>query len=587
MKRYPLFSFWLVALLLLSGLATALIYGLSYQSGLNLIQDESAKAFHQFRTLSQYMFDRHLERLGQRLTQFSQEPSLGLLPDQVSNQELDQLYYQKYRMEFDLLIIEHLPGERWIDLSSPLYDMRPFYPQLREHLPNRWQLIHHPEQNWHGLLLSKPIINPNSGQVMGRLLGGIVLNDSFVLINTLKGTATEDTLALTLFQDSQALISSTSDDSPYVNSLSQHLPLSGRVGEQGGSLIFHTPILLQGEDQGLSLGSLRSSASLDAFRSNLSSILFSTILVILMLSALIAVLASKLSVAPLQELLRLAERPSADAERTFHHPIREFDSLGKILLGLIVQLQQRETDLLALNQDLDLARQRAKQLSQQLIMLQEQERKMLASELHDELGQCLTAVSSDAYLIKTRAEEGSLLQQCADSIYNTSKLMYDTVYNLIRSLRPLPLDEFGLIEALVNMPILDTLQQKNVQFFFDLAEQEELDQLDERSTTALYRIIQEALNNVAKHAQASSVELHLHFNDQHELQLRLQDNGKGFNVAAAEQGYGLLGIRERVDALNGSLRLESSIKGTCLEVRIPVPAVAPLPNPATSANNYA
>ncbi|PPC75434.1 hypothetical protein C4K68_20510 [Pokkaliibacter plantistimulans] len=587
MKRYSLFAFWLSALLLLSGAGTALIYGLSYQSGLKLAEAETQRTYSQHSSLSQYLFNQYIQELDKRLLEFSQETEVLQQSQQLNQQRLDQIYYDKYRSAFDLLLIRSRTGT--IDLSSPLYDTDAIASQLKALPSNQWRLISHPQTHWTAMLMAKPLINTRTGEILGQVIAGVVINDSFALIKALNASLTTDAQGIALLYNQRLLITSGQMDSSTRTLLGQSDPVSHPLVQHHDTLILNLPLRINGDDLGLNLAICLSSAPLNAFRANLNEVLLAAILTILLLSALIAILASKLSVGPLHRLVSLAQSPhSADTE--FNHPISEFDLLGKLLSQLIYTLQSRERDLLALNRDLEEARHRAKTLSQQLMMLQEQERKTLARELHDELGQCLTAVSSDAYLLKHRIQDDDLARQCAESIYDTSKLMYDTVYNLIRTLRPLPLDELGLIDALVNIPILDTLQQKGVQFLLDVPDPEEVEALDDKTAIALYRISQEALTNVAKHACADNVELTLSVNkDADWVSLKIYDNGIGVLPEKAHQRYGLLGMRERAESLGGTMELQSRTgAGTWLEVHVPFGRrIIPATNQPDVADSYA
>ncbi|MFP8967856.1 ATP-binding protein [Pokkaliibacter sp. CJK22405] len=569
MKRYSLFTFWLLSLIILSGAGTILIYSLSYQSGLHLLEAETHKAFEQHERLATYLFNQHLRSLSKRIQDLSEEESIIDYPDTLSRSRVDVNYYDHYRNDIDLFFVR--TPQHLYDLSAPLYATSGFDKALNHMPDNRWRLVTNADASWTALVMSKPIIQPVTGELKGKIIAGIVLNDSFTLIKALTTSMTDKTTAVALISDHNIIIS-TGDLS---RETSDHLSVMdyklNQVEERPSTMLFTFPLPVDNEADALYLSIQQSSDAIESFRENLKRILVVAIIVILTLSIIIAILASKFSVSPLRKLVSLAQNPQL-VEPNFNNPIREFDLLGKLLSQLIQKLKLRESDLLALNEDLEEAKQKAKFLSQQLILLQEQERKNLARELHDELGQCLTAVTADAFLIKGRVSEDDLVRQAAESIYDTSRLMYDTVYNLIRTLRPLPLDELGLIDAMVNIPVLDTLQQKDVQFVLDLPNPDEVDFLNDKSCIAIYRITQEALNNVAKHAEASQVEVTLRVQSKPQrLWLEIIDNGRGFDTLASHNSYGLLGIKERAEGLGGSMSVVSSPgEGTRLVITLPI-----------------
>ena len=154
-----------------------------------------------------------------------------------------------------------------------------------------------------------------------------------------------------------------------------------------------------------------------------------------------------------------------------------------------------------------------------------------------------------------------LVMGCADQIY-------DGVHRLIAKLRPLALDRFGLRDALQDL--LDDRRAHPIEVALSLATRGDLERVDDDVATAAYRIVQEALNNALRHAQASRVEVTLQESAQG-LLLLVQDNGIG-QVAQFESSghYGLLGMRERAQALGGKFDLEQ-VEPTGVRVRVNLP----------------
>jgi signal transduction histidine kinase len=215
-------------------------------------------------------------------------------------------------------------------------------------------------------------------------------------------------------------------------------------------------------------------------------------------------------------------------------------------------------------------------LSAQLMSAQEAERARLSRELHDELGQALTAVSLDlAEALKALPpESGDRLGEKLVEARSLTDQALDLVRRIALDLRPGILDDLGLVAAL-RWHLKRWTRTFDIEVEFQAVNLEE--RLDPEVETALYRIAQEALTNVAKHAQASRVGVYLERKPCAVVAL-IEDNGRGFESGelavreASEQGAGLLGMRERVALLEGKFNLWSRPgHGTRLSVEIPVP----------------
>ena len=202
--------------------------------------------------------------------------------------------------------------------------------------------------------------------------------------------------------------------------------------------------------------------------------------------------------------------------------------------------------------------------------VQEEERKYLARELHDELGQCLTAIQADAELIRDISQDGDKrIETSADAIMNVSSRVYDVVHSMMHRLRPSILDNLGLVEALQDE--IDAWKKRHKNTACDFVCSGNLDSLDERTNINLYRMVQECLTNVSKHAAANKVCIEL-FNVNDNILLRVTDNGSGFDMHSSSSGLGLIGMRERVASLGGNLELEAS-PGKGLTITITVPSI--------------
>jgi glucose-6-phosphate-specific signal transduction histidine kinase len=215
-----------------------------------------------------------------------------------------------------------------------------------------------------------------------------------------------------------------------------------------------------------------------------------------------------------------------------------------------------------------------RRLSQKYLLAQEEERRSLARELHDELGQCLNAIKLDAIAI--RNHPGAPRQEVvasAQSIIDVSSRVYDVTRGLMERLRPVGLDELGLADALRHL--VSEWQRRNpgVRCAIELAG--ELDGFGEQLNITAYRVIQECLTNVARHARASAVQVRLERSPGavDELRLRVSDDGAGMSPGAKRTGLGLAGVRERVAALGGGLEIrDRAPHGVEVRARIPLGA---------------
>ncbi len=203
------------------------------------------------------------------------------------------------------------------------------------------------------------------------------------------------------------------------------------------------------------------------------------------------------------------------------------------------------------------------------LAVQEEERRHLARELHDELGQCMTAIQADAELIhELSRDRDEKITTSASAIVSVSSRMYDVVHSMMQRLRPGVLDDLGLLAALEEE--VDAWQARFPQVDCRLVSEGELMGLGERINITLYRIVQESLTNIAKHAGATRVSLQL-VRQEGSLILRVEDNGRGMDTEHPGRGLGLIGMRERVEALGGSLSVQSAPgEGVVLRVSIPV-----------------
>ena len=228
--------------------------------------------------------------------------------------------------------------------------------------------------------------------------------------------------------------------------------------------------------------------------------------------------------------------------------------------GALARQQAREaTQALAENRELT-------QLIQARI---EQERGAIARELHDELGQQVTAIKSAGLVIARKAAgHDALIEESARLVMTCADQIYDGVHRLISQLRPLALDHFGLRDALQDL--LGDWRMRHPDTGLTLTLNGGLDGLGDELSTAVYRIIQESVNNALRHAQASRIDVSVQTSAK-SLQLEVIDNGPGHVDQFHTPGhFGVLGMRERAQALGGNFNLEQ-IEPSGVRVRVVLP----------------
>ncbi|KKN28333.1 hypothetical protein LCGC14_0855290 [marine sediment metagenome] len=213
-------------------------------------------------------------------------------------------------------------------------------------------------------------------------------------------------------------------------------------------------------------------------------------------------------------------------------------------------------------------------LTKHMDEVQEAERRHLARELHDELGQCLTAIKTDAVLIRNRAQETEpKIYNSAHAIIDTTSHIYDVVHNMITRLRPSPLDDLGLVPTLEQC--MATWHEREQGTNFDLQVVGKLDNLNELMNMTVFRVVQEAITNAVRHADASCITVMVKAEQNKpspELTIQISDNGKGMVVKDlhSDVDFGLLGMRERAHSLGGEFELQSKL-GDGVTIRITIP----------------
>jgi two-component system sensor histidine kinase UhpB len=254
-----------------------------------------------------------------------------------------------------------------------------------------------------------------------------------------------------------------------------------------------------------------------------------------------------------------------------------------LMLGAAIDALRQSGEHLALqNARLEGANRRLDQLARQLsdaarrnLRVEEDHRRYMAAELHDELGQNLTAIQTRVKLAQARLHEAGL-GDVATSINDILGHMRAAVRRLLDSLRPTVLDEFGLARALEEGPIRDLLRSAGIVYRFDL--HGDLRPLDEDTCITIYRVAQEAATNAVRHAMAGEVRLHLRVGlrgSGYMVLLDIRDDGVGLpgNAQPRRGGRGMQSMRDRVTALGGIFRIRASARGTRLHILLRGPMV--------------
>lgn len=245
---------------------------------------------------------------------------------------------------------------------------------------------------------------------------------------------------------------------------------------------------------------------------------------------------------------------------------------GHAVQGMMRDVTERHQS----REELERSHAELRQLGNALETAQEEERKRIARELHDDLGQTLTVLKMDMSSLKSKftgaAADSTQYAGLLDDIERMDGQLNHTVQSIRRisaDLRPVMLDDLGLATALETL-LKQVSRSSNIRCSFDL--NPERLSIDKRLATPLYRMAQEALNNVVKHAEATEVRLSLYRDAIDSLILEVRDNGKGLTAEDRRKAasFGLIGMRERAYALGGELQIDSRPgNGTMIRVTIP------------------
>ena len=255
------------------------------------------------------------------------------------------------------------------------------------------------------------------------------------------------------------------------------------------------------------------------------------------------------------------------------HYLCVYDERGRITGHLGIQRDITDRHLAA--EEIAQSREELRALAARLESVREEERTRIARELHDELGQALTGLKLDLAWMERRLNRHSqseLVDRCASVLGRMDDVMI-AVRRIVTELRPSVLDQLGLADA-IEWQAQDFARRTGLTLDLDI--QCEVPQPQGAVASAVFRMLQEALTNVAKHASATNVQVALHI-DENSLALDVSDNGRGItrNEMRGSHSLGLLGLRERAIAWGGSVTISGDRKsGTTVALLLPLPAVS-------------
>jgi signal transduction histidine kinase len=321
-----------------------------------------------------------------------------------------------------------------------------------------------------------------------------------------------------------------------------------------------------------------------------SRVLTSIGLIVTAITILVAYFFARSVIQPLRRAALFAEeiRRGNYSQRLDENMGGEIGSLAKAINEMADRVEERAAEITTRNEKLTseiverkIAQDRLQNLSHKIVRLQEEERRRVSRELHDGINQLLVSVK---YKIENFEEKfNHSPQQALDDIKKAGIFLGEAIAEVRRvshDLRPSVLDDLGLMPAISNL--LRRFSERNLIDVEINGLEDNFERLPTDVETALYRIVQEALMNIEKHANATHVAINITRTDTN-ITIRIEDNGEGFSMqkamrkTRATQSMGLRNMRERIELLQGTFFIHSDVgKGTFLEVKAPLNLDTPL-----------
>lgn len=403
----------------------------------------------------------------------------------------------------------------------------------------------------------------------GRSVDPILLNDSFALYELLSATIANhpDAIYAFVLSPSGQVLAHTFGEQGFPVALLElnPAPASGmghlQYASEAGRVHDFSELILDGRAGSVHLG--LSERRLQSVVDAVTGQMLLTTLLVAMAGIAAAILLTNVLTQPIRDLVRATNRVGR-GDLSARAPHRADDEIG----ALADAFNQMVVDLDASQQAIaekDAARTR---LLEQLINAQEEERKRIARELHDSVGQALSSLMLGMKVLG-QSDDLATVQRRSEELRGQAVETLEQVRLLSRQLRPSVLDDLGLAAALERY--VDEFAQLYphiaVDLHCDLAER-----LPPVAETALYRIVQEAMTNAARHSSCRTISVLVNRRDGH-VQAIIEDDGAGFDPDAARragQSVGLHGMSERAELLGGRLDIESGQDGTAVYVEVPV-----------------
>lgn len=271
-------------------------------------------------------------------------------------------------------------------------------------------------------------------------------------------------------------------------------------------------------------------------------------------------------------MLRQEERTLRDKRDTLERRLislmQTIDRAEDIASKISVVLNYLSDDFKKVNIIIEEARER-QEFGLQIIEAQEEERKRISREIHDGPAQMLANILLRSELVERAYKKGNA-ESALEEMKSVRKMVRSSLYEvrrIIYDLRPMALDDLGLIPTLKKY--VDTIADyEKTKIEFKMIGEEK--RLDQKYEVALFRLVQESLQNAIKHAAAKLIQIKVEITNNN-ITLLIKDNGKGFDTTQKkDKSFGLIGMRERVEMLDGKLEIKSSIgKGTSIIIQVP------------------
>jgi signal transduction histidine kinase len=238
-------------------------------------------------------------------------------------------------------------------------------------------------------------------------------------------------------------------------------------------------------------------------------------------------------------------------------------------IRVFVDLFYLQRKLAMQTEELQQSKLMLRQLASYQEHIKEEERKRIARDIHDELGQSLLALRIDVSMLHARTStmHPKLNEKASDAL-NHIDTAIRSVRGIINDLRP-PVLDLGL-QAAIEWQLDEFRQRSGIDCTMQAKDADSHCDLDEKRATTLFRIVQESLSNITRHAQATQVHVEL-YGEGRRLYLRIKDNGVGMTDQKKLNSFGLVGMKERVSMLGGELKIDSAPgKGTVLTIAMPL-----------------